>query len=166
MDCRADMKKARPKRAGLPSRSCLGLNSGSLLVAAEGVLHGVLDAADGVLHLAGDFIALALCFELGVAERLARGLLHAAFKVLGRTFHAIFISHGRLLLMDPRLATPAGFRSSAALETTPHRRWPHARMPELRAARLRLPDDAAPSSYGVRKGKVRHGRSTHRRARP
>src|SRR3954451_14327600 len=94
---RVDIKKARPTRAGLPFGPYAEASLGVLLAAAKGVLHGILDAAHGVLHLAGDLVALAFAFELGVAQRLAGRLLNAALQVLRRTLDPVFVSHGSFL---------------------------------------------------------------------
>src|SRR5215212_8629139 len=88
------IKKPGRKQAGPPLRRGAEARSGALLVAAERVLHGVLDAARGVLHLAGQLVALAFGLKLGVAERLAGRLLDAALRVFQRAFDAIFVSHG------------------------------------------------------------------------
>jgi len=50
--------------------------------------HRVLEAAPGVLHLAGGLFGLAFAFELGVAGHLAGHFLDLAFGLVGRAFDA------------------------------------------------------------------------------
>src|SRR5450755_1362976 len=53
--------------------------------------HCVLDAADGVLHLAFYLVALALGFELGIAQYLASNFLHFTLGSFSRALDAVFI---------------------------------------------------------------------------
>src|ERR1035437_1336535 len=64
----------------------------------DGFLHRVLEAADGVLHLAGDLLRLAFGFELGVPGGLARDFLHFAFGLLDAALNAIFVHVDVLML--------------------------------------------------------------------
>jgi hypothetical protein len=49
----------------------------------------ILDAADDVLHLAFYLVALALGFQLGIAQYLASNFLHFAFGLFSRTFDSV-----------------------------------------------------------------------------
>ena len=46
---------------------------------------------DGVLHLAFYLVALALGFQLGIAQYLASNFLHFALGLFRRTFDAVFV---------------------------------------------------------------------------
>jgi hypothetical protein len=63
----------------------------------ERFLDGILDAADGVLHFAGDLVGLAFGLELGVAGHFARDFLDFAFRLFGRAFDPILV-HNVLFL--------------------------------------------------------------------
>ena len=60
---------------------CFYLRSRESLLAAQ----CVLDAADGVLHLAFYLVALALGFQLGIAQYLASNFLHFTLGLFSRT---------------------------------------------------------------------------------
>src|ERR1051325_204472 len=58
----------------------------------------VLQAADGVLNLAGYLFGLAVRLQLGVADRLAGDLLDRAFEFLRRSGDSVLV-HGDFLQM-------------------------------------------------------------------
>src|SRR5450830_1845601 len=60
----------------------------------------VLDAADGVLHLAFYLVALALGFQLGIAQYLASNFLHFALGLFSRALDAVFV-HFSLHMSPP-----------------------------------------------------------------
>src|SRR5581483_2135925 len=64
------------------------LNACSVL---ERFLGGILDAADGVLRLAGDLVGFAFALQLGIAGHLADGFLHFAFGRFEAAFEAVFV---------------------------------------------------------------------------
>ena len=68
----------------------------------DGFLDRILEAADGVLHLAGDLLHFAFGFELGVAGHLARDFLDFSFGLLDRAFDAIFVHFIRPLIKGSR----------------------------------------------------------------
>src|ERR1700674_582240 len=55
--------------------------------------HRVLDAAPGVLHLAGGLLGLAFAFELGVAGDLAGHFLDFALDLMARAFDAVLVHY-------------------------------------------------------------------------
>src|ERR1019366_10159883 len=61
----------------------------------------VLDAADGVLHLAFYLVALGLGFELGIAQYLASNFLHFALGLFSRALDAVFV-HVSLHMSPPQ----------------------------------------------------------------
>ena len=65
-------------------------------------LQRVLDAADGVLDLAFDLLALALGLDLLVAQQLADAFLDLAAYALCRTLGAIRVYALRVFLPDDR----------------------------------------------------------------
>ena len=79
----SETNRMRAKRIRSSSRAC-----GSRRLFAA---HGVLEAADRVLHLALDLIGLAFILRLLVSQDLAGPFLHLALGLLGRAFDAIFI---------------------------------------------------------------------------
>src|SRR5258708_20823733 len=54
-------------------------------------LQCVLGAADGILHLAGGLVGLALGFQLGIAGHLTSFFLDGALGLLGRTRNTILV---------------------------------------------------------------------------
>src|SRR5689334_2718063 len=78
---------ASPVQRKSPARAGLYVRRAAVSLAAQ----RVLDAADGIPHLAGDLIRLAFTFQLGVAGHLAGDFLHLAFGLLERAFHAILV---------------------------------------------------------------------------
>ena len=59
-----------------------------------GVAHGVFDAPDGVLHLAGHLVGGAFGLQLGVAGDLAGRFFQAALGLRRGTFNAILDRSG------------------------------------------------------------------------
>src|SRR5664280_3277399 len=76
---------------------CFYLRSRESLLAAQ----CVLDAADGVLHLAFYLVALALGFQLGIAHYLAGNFLHFALGLFSRALDAVFV-HVSLHMSPPQ----------------------------------------------------------------
>src|ERR1039458_3644548 len=66
---------------------CFYLRSRESLLAAQ----CVLDAADGVLHLAFYLVALALGFQLGIAQYLASNFLRSTLGLFSRALDAVFV---------------------------------------------------------------------------
>src|SRR5450830_795504 len=77
----------------------------------------VLDAADGVLHLAFYLVALALGFELGIAQYLASNFLHFALGLFSRALDAVFV-HVSLHISPPQ--STATRDPSSILEPPPN----------------------------------------------
>lgn len=65
-----------------------GLIAGNLV---RRLTDGILGAADGVLHLAGQPVGRALGLQLAVAGNLAGGLLDGADSLLGRAFDTVLV---------------------------------------------------------------------------
>src|ERR1700722_12366763 len=76
----------RARRIRSSSRAC---GESRRLFAA----HGVLEAADRVLHFALDLVGLAFILRLLVSQDLAGPFLHLALGLLGRAFDAILVNH-------------------------------------------------------------------------
>src|ERR1035437_9100162 len=70
----------------------------------------VLDAADGVLHLAFYLVAFALGFQLGIAQYLASNFLHFALGLFSRALDAVFVHFS--LHMSPPQSTATKDQSS------------------------------------------------------
>src|SRR5262245_52693512 len=78
----------------------------------------VLEATDGVLHLAFYLVGLALGFGLLVAGGFARPFLDFALGLLGRALDAILVDHVKPLRCELRWATVEAARGFPAID--PH----------------------------------------------
>ena len=88
------------------------------------LLHGVFDAADGILNIAFDFLTLAVGDQLCVAQNLSRGCLDVTLDLFGRTGDPIFVNHvTSLRLLAPLIRpSPAGGQDGPAGVNRPL--WP------------------------------------------
>jgi hypothetical protein len=71
------------------------------------LLQRILQAADGVLDLAFNLVALAFGFQLGVTDDLAGRFLDCALGLLGRTTIRSLSMSSCLRLLTPSRAIPA-----------------------------------------------------------
>jgi len=75
----------------------------------------VFEAADGVLNLAFDLVGLAVRFQLGVTDCLARRLFDCAFEFLCRSSDPVLV-HGLFLQSEQ----PPGREGCAMMPFNPH----------------------------------------------
>jgi hypothetical protein len=79
-----------------PGRT-VGLGQSGRAPKGDSVLKGVLDLLAGLLHLALDFVGLALGFEMLVAGSPTNGCLHLALQFLGHVRDLVCDTHRALL---------------------------------------------------------------------
>src|SRR5450759_2646748 len=77
----------------------------------------VLDAADGVLHLAFYLVALALGFQLGIAQYLASNFLHFALGLFSRALDAVFV-HFSLHMSPPQSTATKDHKRNKSYDPT------------------------------------------------
>jgi hypothetical protein len=111
---RSDEKS--PARAGLskpPGRD--------LVLRVFRFVNLVLDAADGVLHLACEIIDLAFGLELRIARNLAESFLDFALGLIGRAFDPILVHDVHLSLLRIRHGKRFGAENVPPLCRSPNK---------------------------------------------